>query len=125
MRNQKGFIEIVGGLFVLLLVIGFFLTIFCVRFKTRNEVVSGIAYNTTNDSLLAGNTHFSVRAGENTYVNDKNESTYCLPPHSPYKDLVNKAAKDKRVKIEVEAHKYFALQAPWTCKNNVTVTEIK
>lgn len=125
MKNQKGFIEIVGALFVLLLIIAFFFSIFCVRFKTHNEVVSGIAYNTSNDSLIAGNTDFSVRAGENTYVSQENQSSYCLPPHSPYKALVNKAAEDKRIKIVVTAKKYFAIQAPWTCKNNVVVTEEK
>lgn len=125
MRNQKGFIEVVGGFIIALLIIGFFGLLFCVRFKTSQEVVSGIAYNTTNGSFISGNTHFSVRAGENTYVNENNQSSYCLPPHSPYIALVNRAAADKNIKIVVTAKKYFAVQAPWTCKNNVTVTEEK
>lgn len=124
-KNEKGFIEVLAALFVISVVVGLFLAMFTVRFKASNEVVSGIAYNTTNDSLLSGNTHFSVRAGENTYVSLENESSYCLPPNSPYKELVNKAAQDKRIKIVVTAKKYFAIQAPWTCKNNVSVTEVK
>lgn len=125
MRNQKGYIEEFGLLVIIILVIGFFLTLLFVSFKASNEVVSGIAYNTKNDNLISGNTTFSVRAGENTPVTTENESSYCLPPNSPYKELVNRAAADKRVKITVEAKKYFAIQLPWTCKNNVTVTEIK
>lgn len=124
-RNQKGFIEIVGGLMVLLLIVGLFFAMFFVRFKTSNEVVSGIAYNTKNDRLISGKTTFSVRASESTYVTQENMSSYCLPPNSPYKELVNKAAQDKRIKIVVNAKKYFAIQLPWTCKDNVTVTEVK
>jgi hypothetical protein len=125
MNNQKGFIEVVGGLVVVLLIVGFFLAVFTVRFKGSNEVVSGIAYNTKNDKLISGNTTFSVRAGENTPVTSENQSSYCLPPNSEYKELVNRAAEDKRIKIVVTAKKYFAIQAPWTCKDNVTVTEVK
>lgn len=124
-NNQKGFIEVVGGLFVVLFILGLIFAMFSVRFKLSNEVVSGIAYNTTNDRFISGATKFSVRAGENTPVTEENQSTYCLPPNSPYKELVNKAAEDKRVKIKVEARKYFAIQAPWTCNPNVTVTEVK
>lgn len=96
-----------------------------VRLQTSNEVTSGIAYNTTNDALISGNTDFSVRAGENTPVTTENQSTYCLPPNSPYKDLVNKAAADKNVKITVTSGKYFAIQWPWECNSNVVVTEVK
>lgn len=121
MRNEKGFV----GVLVLLLIIGLFLSLFVVRFKASNEVVSGIAYNTTNDRFISGATRFSVRAGENTPVTEENQSTYCLPPNSPYKELVNRAAEDKRIKIVVSAKKYFAIQAPWTCRDNITVTEVK
>lgn len=124
-KNQKGFVEVLAALFVLALVVGFFLLIFCVRFKLSNEVVSGIAYNTTNDRAISGATCFSVRAGENTYVSEENRSSYCLPKNSPYKTLVNKAAADKRIKIEVQAHKYFTVKAPWTVVPNVTVKEVK
>jgi hypothetical protein len=125
MRNQKGFIEVLGGLMVLLLIVGFLFAIFFVRFKLSNEVVSGIAYNTTNDRAISGATCFSVRASEATYVNEETKSTYCVPPNSPYKELINRAAGDKRVKIEVQAHKYFTVKAPWTVYPNVTVKEVK
>ncbi len=124
-NNQRGYIEIVGGLLVLLLILGFIFTIFFVRFKLSNETVSGIVYNTTNNRFISDATGFSVRAGENTYVTEENQSTYCLPPNSPYKELVNKAAQDKRIKVVVSAKKYFAVKAPWTCQPNVTVTEVK
>ncbi len=122
MRNVGGFL---ATLVIFVLVGAFFLAPFVVRFKLSNEVVSGIAYNTTNDRFISGATQFSVRASESTYVSEENRSTYCLPPNSPYKELVNRAAKDKRVKIEVEAKKYFAIKAPWTCQPNVTVREVK
>lgn len=114
-----------GGIFAVALILALLLAPFTVRFKLSNEVVSGIAYNTTNDKFISGNTHFSVRAGENTPVTSENQSTYCLPPNSPYKELVNRAAADKRIKIQVEARKYFVVKAPWTCHDNVTVTEVK
>jgi hypothetical protein len=121
MRSEKGYIGVVIGVVVFL----FFLMLFTISWKGSNEVVSGIAYNTKNDKMLTGNTTFSVRASENTYVSQENQSSYCLPPHSQYKDLVNKAAQDKRIKIVVTAKKYFAFQAPWTCKDNVTVKEVR
>lgn len=125
MRDEKGFIEEAGVLVVLLLVVGFLFAIFFVRFQLSNEVVSGIVYNTTNERAVSGATCFSVRAGENTPVTDENQSSYCLPGDSPYKKLVNRAAADKRVKVTVEAHKYFMVKAPWHVAPNVTVTEIK
>jgi hypothetical protein len=124
-NNQKGYIEAVGALIVVLLVIGFIFTIFFVRFKLSNETVSGIVYNTTNNRFTSDATQFSVRAGENTYTTEENKSTYCLPPNSPYKELVNRAAQDKRIKVVVSADKYFAIKAPWTCQPNVKVKEVK
>lgn len=122
-NNQKGFI---GALIVICLVVGFIFALFFVRFKLSNEVVSGIVYNTTNDRAISGATCFSVRAGENTPVTDENQSSYCLPPNSPYKGLVNRAAADKRVKVTVKAHKYgLTIKAPWTVVPNVTVTEVE
>lgn len=121
-NNEKGF---VGTLLVFLLVIGLLFMFIFVRFRLSNETTSGIAYNTTNDRFISGATQFSVRAGESTYTTEENQSTYCLPPNSPYKELVNKAAADKRVKIRVDSHKYFAIKAPWVCQDNVTVTEVK
>lgn len=124
-KDQKGFIEAVGALLVAAIVIGLFLSLFTVRFKLSNEVVSGIVYNTTNDRAISGATCFSVRASEATYVNEETKSSYCIPKGSQYKALVNKAAADKRVKVTVEAHKYFTIKAPWSVYPNVTVTEIK
>lgn len=122
MRNEKGFI----GVFIVGLVcIALIFAMSFVRFKVSNEITSGIAYNTTNDRFISGATQFSVRASEATYTTEENRSTYCLPPNSPYKELVNRAAKDKRVRVEVEAKKFFAIKAPWTCQPNVTVKEVK
>lgn len=121
MSKQKGFIEVIGVLFFTLL----FLALFFVGFKGSNERVSGVVYNTSNDSLIAGNTYFSVRASEDTYVSQENRSSYCLPPNSPYIDLVNRAAENKEIKVVVTAEKYFAIKAPWTCIDNVKVTEVK
>jgi hypothetical protein len=124
-RNQSGFIEVLGALFVLAIIVSLFLALFCVRFKLSNETTSGIVYNTTNDRFISGATQFSVRASEATYTDETNRSTYCLPKNSQYKALVNRAAQDKRVKVVVNAKKYFTIKAPWTCQDNVTVTEVK
>lgn len=122
MQNQRGDIATV---LIVLFVIGVLFTALFVRFKASDDVTSGIAYNTRNNALISGNTNFSVRAGENTPIDENNESSYCLPPNSPYKALVNKAAADKNVKITVEAGKYFAIQMPWECNSNVVVKEVK
>lgn len=124
-NNQKGFIEVVGALFVVALIIAVILVPFVVRFKLSNEVVSGIVYNTTNDRFISGATCFSVRADVNTYVSEENRSSYCIPGNSPYKELVNKAAANKSIKVEVDARKYFTVKAPWTVYPNVTVKEVK
>lgn len=124
-NNQKGFIEVVGALFVVGLVLFLFFAMFFIRFKLSNETVSGIVYNTTNDRFISGATCFSVRAGENTYVSEENQSSYCIPKDSPYKEVVNKAAADKRVKVRVDANKYFTVKLPWTVYPNVKVTEVK
>lgn len=84
--------------------------------------VSGIAYNVKNNTFISGNTHFSVRASEDTYVSEENKSSYCLPPNSPYIALVNEAAKDKSIKINVQTDKMFrVVAAPWVCADNVKV----
>lgn len=122
MRSQRG--EIFPVVIVLIVLALIFAAIF-VRFRLDNETTSGIAYNTTNDRFISGATQFSVRAGENTPTTEQNESIYCLPGDSPYKELVNRAAADKRVKITVTSSKFFAVKAPWICQDNVTVTEVK
>ncbi len=123
--NQKGFIEVIGALVVVGLVLFLFFAMFFIRFNLSNETVSGIVYNTTNDRFISGATCFSVRAGENTYVSEENRSSYCVPKDSPYKDVINKAAADKRVKVRVDANKYFTVKLPWTVYPNVKVTEVQ
>ena len=123
--SQEGYIEDFGFVALLILVTGLFFLLTFTGIKFSNETVSGIVYNTTNDRFISGATQFSVRAGENTYVSEENKSTYCLPPNSPYKKLVNRAAQDKRVKVVVTESKYFDFKAPSTCQPNVTVTEVK
>lgn len=76
-------------------------------------------------ALIVGFFCFSVRASEATYVNQETKSTYCVPKNSPYKELVNRAAADKRVKVTVSARKYFTVKAPWTVYPNVVVSEVK
>jgi hypothetical protein len=119
--NQRGDLALVviaalviAGLFCLLFLSG----------QPSSERVSGIVYNTKNDGLINGTTTFSVRASESTYVSQENQSSYCLPEGSEYIDLVNRAAEDKTIKVVVTTDKYFAVQAPWTCHDNVTVTEV-
>lgn len=127
-QNEKGFIEELGIFLMLAFVVFIIMLIPFFIFtgiKFSNETVSGIAYNTTNDRFISGATMFSVRASEATYVNENTKSTYCLPPNSPYKALVNRAAADKRIKIVVSDRKHFVVKAPWTCYDSVTVTEVK
>lgn len=128
--NQDGYIEDalmgIGALLLIVAVVGiFFLAIFS-KWEWSEDNVSGIVYSTTNNGPIAGNTHFKVRASVDTYIDkDTNESAYCLPGNSPYKELVNKAAADKTVKVQVTTKKGFWIKAPWTCIDNVVVTEVK
>jgi hypothetical protein len=128
MSNEEGFIEELGmgilALIVIFLISLIPLMIFS-QISWSEQNVSGIVYNTTNNSAISGNTRFSVRAAVDTYVSEENQSSYCLPPNSQYKELVNKAAADKNIKVQVTTNKGFWLKAPWTCINNVTVKEIK
>ncbi|MBP9839977.1 MAG: hypothetical protein KBC44_03325 [Candidatus Pacebacteria bacterium] len=87
--------------------------------------VSGVVYNTTNNGFISGNTNFKIRASVDTYINENNESSYCLPPNSQYKELVNKAASDKNIKVQVTTKKGFWWAKPWTCIDNIEVREIK
>lgn len=121
-NNQDGFS---GATIVALFVLLWAFAALFVRFQLSNSTTSGIVYNTTNDRFISGATCFGVRASEATYVNEETKSTYCLPPNSPYKALVNKAAADKRVRVTVVTSKYFAVQLPWTVYPNVKVTEVK
>ena len=94
-------------------------------FALSEENVSGIVYNTKNNEFPMGNTSFSVRASVDTYTNEQNQSSYCLPPDSPYKELVNKAAVDKEIKVNVTTKKGFWWVKAFQCVDNVTVTEVK
>lgn len=117
--NQDGFLVV-----FILVIVGIILSLFMVRFQTSQSVVSGIVYDTTNNGFLTGNTTFCIRAGINTYVGSQtNQTCFCLPPHSPYFSLINKAAQDKNIKVVVTSNKYLAIQAPWTCRANTTVTK--
>lgn len=126
--NEKGFVE---EFFLFILVLGFLFVLALIplvlfsRWEVSEDNVSGIVYSTTNNSAISGNTHFKIRASVDTYINENNESAYCLPPNSPYKALVNKAAADKTVKVQVTTKSGFWWKAPWTCIDNVTVTEQK
>lgn len=116
--------KILGSLIGFILFTFFVLLIFGkAEFSEQN--VSGIVYNTTNNSAISGKTKFSVRAAVDTYVSEENQSSYCLPEGSPYKDLVNRAAADKNIKVQVTTEKGFWWAAPWTCIDNVKVTEVK
>lgn len=124
-EEDNNILTILGFLTVTILVLGLLFSLFFVRFQLSNETVSGIVYNTTNNRFISNATCFSVRASEDTYVSEENKSSYCIPPNSEYKELVNKAAQDKRIKVVVSANKFFVVKAPWTVQPNVTVTEIK
>jgi len=123
--NQQGFIEeammVIMGIFsvglILLLVLAPF-----IKWQPSEDLVSGIVYNNTNNSWPNGNTSFSIRASTDTYVNAKNESSYCLPKGSPYIPLVKEAAANKDVKVVVTTKKVFKLASPFTCVDNVVVT---
>lgn len=118
--------ELLGVLFVfLVLPIMIVWGLLGLRVETSEQNVSGIAYNVTNNGWLSGNTYFSIRASVDTLVNEKTESAYCLPPHSPYIALVNQAAEDKNIKLSVKTTKVFTVTSPWGCVDNVTVTRVK
>lgn len=124
---EDNFYLIVGGcitLFVLSIVVIFGLLIFS-RWEVSEDNVSGIVYNTENNGFVSGATYFSVREAADTYVSEENKSSYCLPKESPYVALVNKAARDKSIKVVVTTKKGFWFKMPWTCVNNVTVEEAK
>lgn len=111
-------------LFVVIIML-FVGALFCIHWEWSEDNVSGIVYNTTNNAVISGNTEFKIRASVDTYINQQNESSYCLPPNSPYKELVNKAAADKSIKVIVTTKKAFRLMAPWKCMDNTTVVEAK
>lgn len=94
----------------------------CIQFEAGEQSVSGVVYNTSNNNFLSGNTTFSIRASEDTYVSEENRSSYCIKKDSPYVELVNKASKDKTLKVIVTTEKYFVIAgAPWECNSKVKV----
>lgn len=93
-----------------------------IRWQDSDGIVSGIVYNNQNNSIFSGNTYFSVRALENTVVTRENASRFCLPPNSPYIELVNEAARNKNIKVVVTTSKMFMIaSSPWQCIDNVKV----
>lgn len=128
---MKDFVKgLIGGVIVVAItVLPFcvpFWLVLSLRISTSEQLVSGIVYNNSNNAWISGNTNFSVRAAEDTYTNESNLSSYCLPPNSPYIEIVNEAAADKDVKVVVTTKKMFKLvDHPLVCADNVTVAEKK
>lgn len=123
--DESNIFGAIGIFLVLLFIAALFFSAFFVRFHASQSEVSGIVYNTEISHAISGKTTFSVRAGVDTYVSENNESDFCLPKGSKYLALVEKAANDKNIKVDVTANKYFAIQSPFTCHDNVIVTEVK
>lgn len=114
--------EFLGYMLTILIIATPIYCVLLIRWQASENIVSGIVYNNQNDSLLGGNTYFSVRASENTVVTKENASKFCLPPNSPYIKLVNEAAKNKNIKVVVTSNKVFTIaSSPWQCVDNVKV----
>lgn len=129
-NNQRGDIDTIligcAVLFAVLLFSWVFILALFAKWEIAEDNVSGIVYSTTNNGPIAGNTSFKVRASVDSFIDkNTNESSYCLPANSPYKALVNKAASNKTVQVQVTTKKGFWVKAPWTCIDNVIVTEVK
>jgi len=124
--NIIGILMVLGiGLGAVVIIWGIILLIYSIKWETSEQNVSGIVYNTKNNQFISGNTAFSVRAGENTLITEENQSSFCLPPNSEYKELVNRAAADKTIKVNVTTQKFFMIAAPWYCPAFIKVTEVK
>ncbi len=94
------------------------------RVSTSEQNVAGIVYNVGNDSWPMGNTNFSVRASEDTYVSEENRSYFCLPKGSKFIPLVNEAARDKTIKLNVTTQKkFYWTPNPFECGDYVTNIE--
>lgn len=96
-----------------------------IKWETSEDLVSGIVYDNTNSDMFTGNSHFKIRASVEMNADAGTSRTYCLPSDSQYIPLVKKAAADKNVKVVVETRKSFKIMQPWSCNNNVIVTEQK
>jgi cytochrome P450 len=118
--------ELLGVIFVFaVLPIMIILVLLGLRVETLEQNVSGIAYNVTNNNWLSGNSRFSIRASVDTLITEENQSSYCLPPGSPYIALINQSAENKDIKLSVKITKVFTVTSPWGCVDNVTVTRVK
>lgn len=129
MKKQNGYIDgevvwAIFGLLFILAVIGIIVAVIFTKIELGNQRVSGIAYNVKNDTFPVGNTKFSIRASENTYVSEENKSSYCLPSNSQYTNLVNEAAENKEIKLVIKTQKGFWWRMPWSCIDNVTVEKL-
>lgn len=124
-KENSNIIIIFFAILFAILFIGGIIALGGIRWETSEQNVSGIVYNTRNSKFISGNTSFRIRAGENTPTTPENVSLFCLPPNSEYKELVNKAAADKRIKVNVTTKEGFWYLAPWVCTPNVIVTEVK
>lgn len=130
MNAKRGFIDsdVLLGFLVFIMMAIVPLLIALVLFshiELSEKNVSGIVYNTSNNGFISGKTKFSVRAAVDTYVSEENQSSYCLPPGSQYIDLVNRAARDKNIKVQVTTRKGIWRKMPWTCADYVKVEEVK
>lgn len=125
MRFHRGDFDVWAPISMLAIFILLMLSIVFVKIEFSEQNVSGIVYNVKSNTWPAGNTDFSIRASENTYVSEENRSSFCLPAGSEYSGLINKAAEDKDIKLIVKTKRGFWVKAPWTCIDNVTVEEKK
>jgi hypothetical protein len=116
---------ILSALIIMGVIFGIISVFSSIKLETGEQNVSGIVYNTKNNKFISGNTTFSVRAAENTPVTQENQSTFCLPPNSEYIELVNKAASNKEIKVNVKTEKVFMIAAPWYCPSYIKVVEVK
>ena len=103
--NAKPAIRVSVLIGVILAILGCVYLIGRISWHTSDKIVSGIVYNATFDSWPDGNTTFKVRASAEMAVTDETSPTYCLPPDSPYIEIVKQAAADKNIKVIVRVNK--------------------
>lgn len=124
--KESGFVEelilVIIALLIGLLLIGILIIPFA-KWEISEDIVSGIVYDNTNNSIITGNTEFKVRASADMYADENTSRTYCLPKDSQYITLVKEAAADKTIRVVVETSKSFKWMMPWDCNDNVKVTK--
>lgn len=121
--SDKWAVYIGGGATLIIILVVILLPF--IKWEISEDLVSGIVYDNTNNQMISGNTSFKIRAASEMATNEKTSRTYCLPPNSPYIDLVKRAAADKSLRVVVKTDKVFTLKWPWECVPNVTVEEEK